>query len=258
MLPRRFLDHVRNRDWSALGLELLVVVVGVFLGLQVDNWNEARIQQNEVESYYDRLIEDLRANEQDLVARQDYYRQVHSHGQAALATLRETREGLTGQFLVDAYQATQIWQFVFNRATFDEILSTGAMDTFPDLVARRRISNYYVIAGSVTNLLRDENAYREAVRSHLPVDVQRRIEENCGDVVTTTASGAVGNSLATDCPLVLDDAEVAIAIDSLLSAPDLESRLNLRLSNVEAKLRVLQRNIDRSRELAEFLVTTRP
>ena len=41
----------------------------------------------------------------DLVARQDYYQQVHSHGQAALATLRETREGLTGKFLVDAYQA---------------------------------------------------------------------------------------------------------------------------------------------------------
>jgi hypothetical protein len=258
MLPDRFVNHLKNRNWGTLGLELLVVVSGVFLGLQVDNWNQARIQHNEVKSYYDRLIEDLRANERDLVARQDYYQQVHSHGQAALATLRETREGLTGKFLVDAYQATQIWQFVFNRSTFDEILSTGAMDTIPDLVARRRISNYYVIAGSVANLLRDENAYREAVRSHLPVDVQRRIEENCGDVVTTTASGAVGNSLATDCSLVLDDAEVATAIDSLLSAPDLETRLNLRLSNVEAKLRVMQRNIERSRELADFLAKTRP
>ena len=127
MLPRRFLNHVKSRDWSTLGLELLVVVIGVFLGLQVDNWNQARVQHNEVKSYYDRLIEDLRANERDLVARQDYYRQVHSHGQAALATLRETREGLTGQFLVDAYQATQIWQFVFSRATYDEILSAGAM-----------------------------------------------------------------------------------------------------------------------------------
>jgi len=127
MLPRRFVNHFKDRNWSTLGLELLVVIIGVFLGLQADNWNQARIQHNEIESYYDRLIEDLKANEQALVARQDYYRQVLRHGQSALEALGKPREELTEQFLIDAYQATQIWQFVFSRATYDEILSAGAM-----------------------------------------------------------------------------------------------------------------------------------
>jgi hypothetical protein len=258
MITSRIVNHFKGRNWSALGLELLVVILGVFIGLQVDNWNQARIQHNEVKSYYDRLIEDMRANEQDLLARKDYYTQVRTHGQAALDALRKPREELAEQLLIDAYQATQIWQFVFNRATYDEILSAGAMGTIPDLVARRRISNYFVIADSVINLLLDQNAYRESVRSYLPVDVQRRIERNCGDVVITTSSGAVGNSLAVECSLALDKAAVRVAVDSLLSAPGLETQLNRRLSNVDAKLRVMQRNIDRSRELADFLAHTRP
>lgn len=78
---------------------------------------------------------------------------------------------------------------------------------------------------------------------------RRRIENNCGDV---------GNSFASDCSLALDESAVDAAIESLLSTPDLETRLNRRLSNVDAKLRVMQRNIDRSRELADFLANTRP
>jgi hypothetical protein len=258
MLSRRFVNHFKSRNWGALGVELLVVIIGVFIGLQADNWNQLRIQNNEIKSYYDRLIEDLRANEQDLISRQNYYIQVRTHGQAALVAFQKPAEELTEQFLIDAYQATQIWQFVFSRATYDEILSAGAMGTIPDLVARRRISNYYVTADSVMNILLDENSYRESLRSHLPNDVQRRIEKNCGDVVTTSSSGAIGNSLAGNCSLALDKASVKVAINTLFSTPGLETLLNRRLSNVDGKLRMMQRNIDRSRELADFLSSTRP
>ena len=62
MLPRRLMNHVNNQNLTAIVIELLVVVLGVFIGLQVDNWNQSRIEQNTVKSYYDRLIEDLRTN----------------------------------------------------------------------------------------------------------------------------------------------------------------------------------------------------
>ena len=58
MLPRRLLNHVRNQNWTAITVELLVVILGVFIGLQVDNWNQSRIENNDARSYYDRLIED--------------------------------------------------------------------------------------------------------------------------------------------------------------------------------------------------------
>jgi len=42
MLLRRVIEHFREQKWTAIFLDFLIVVVGVFVGLQVNNWNEAR------------------------------------------------------------------------------------------------------------------------------------------------------------------------------------------------------------------------
>ena len=73
MLPRRIASYMKDQNWTAVGIELLVVVLGVFLGLQVDNWNESRIEGNNVRTYYVRLIEDIRTNENNLLAHQADY-----------------------------------------------------------------------------------------------------------------------------------------------------------------------------------------
>ena len=45
MLMRRVVEQLRQQHWMAVGIELVIVVLGVFLGIQVSNWNEARIEQ---------------------------------------------------------------------------------------------------------------------------------------------------------------------------------------------------------------------
>ncbi len=42
MILRRVITHVRKQEWTAIGIDLVIVVVGVFIGIQVANWNEAR------------------------------------------------------------------------------------------------------------------------------------------------------------------------------------------------------------------------
>jgi len=42
MLLRRAMEHVKAQNWTAVGLDFLIVVLGVFIGLQVSNWNDAR------------------------------------------------------------------------------------------------------------------------------------------------------------------------------------------------------------------------
>ena len=41
MILRRVIHHVRNQEWTAIWIDLVIVVVGVFIGIQVSNWNEA-------------------------------------------------------------------------------------------------------------------------------------------------------------------------------------------------------------------------
>lgn len=45
MLLRRVTEHLKTQHWTAVAIDFVIVVVGVFLGIQVSNWNGAR-QEN--------------------------------------------------------------------------------------------------------------------------------------------------------------------------------------------------------------------
>ncbi len=42
MILRRITEHVKTQNWFAVALDFVIVVVGVFVGIQVSNWNEAQ------------------------------------------------------------------------------------------------------------------------------------------------------------------------------------------------------------------------
>ena len=42
MILRRVIQHFRKQEWTAIGIDFFIVVFGVFMGLQVSNWNETR------------------------------------------------------------------------------------------------------------------------------------------------------------------------------------------------------------------------
>lgn len=59
MLLRRFSKHVTDQNWIAVWLDVVVVVVGIFLGMQVTEWNDARKEMAKESIYLDRLALDL-------------------------------------------------------------------------------------------------------------------------------------------------------------------------------------------------------
>ena len=51
MILRRIIAHFRKQEWTAIALDFLIVVLGVFVGLQVNNWNEARTERAKEHGY---------------------------------------------------------------------------------------------------------------------------------------------------------------------------------------------------------------
>jgi hypothetical protein len=45
MILRRVIQHVKKQEWTAIWIDLVIVVVGVFIGIQVSNWNAARADE---------------------------------------------------------------------------------------------------------------------------------------------------------------------------------------------------------------------
>ena len=64
MILRRVTQHVKDQNWFAVGLDFLIVVFGVFVGLQAANWSAARVDRADERAFLNALHQDIVEAEQ--------------------------------------------------------------------------------------------------------------------------------------------------------------------------------------------------
>ena len=122
MILRRLTQSLKEQNWTAIVIEFVLLVIGVFLGIQVGNWNQEREQRNMSVAFSARLREDLRREQwvEQMVI--EYNRQVRKNAEHTLAAL-DGRQSLSDeQFLISAYRATQYLYSNSNRSTYNELV----------------------------------------------------------------------------------------------------------------------------------------
>ena len=62
MLLRRYMEHLRDQNWTAVWLDLVVVVLGIFLGMQVTQWSHDRADRQQEKIHLERLEQALDSN----------------------------------------------------------------------------------------------------------------------------------------------------------------------------------------------------
>ncbi len=62
MILRRLSQSLKEQNWTAIVIEFILLVGGVFLGIQVANWNAARVDRVEYEAALWRLGSEIDAN----------------------------------------------------------------------------------------------------------------------------------------------------------------------------------------------------
>lgn len=60
MLLRRITEHVKAQNWFAVGLDFLIVVVGILIAFQITNWSERRGDARQEAEFILSVAEDLR------------------------------------------------------------------------------------------------------------------------------------------------------------------------------------------------------
>jgi len=236
MVVRRFRDHVAEHNWFAVAVDFLIVVAGVFVGIQASNWNQARLNRAEGRAYRAMLIDDLEVNQHDLGVRKRYYEWVRGEGLKTLAALDEPGSSLGGQFLVDAYQTSQIIPWSLQRNTYDQITAAGQMELVGDTYLRDRISNYYVDSDVTGKNIESVMPYHDIIRRALPYAVQYRIRTFCGEKIGENARGESEMTIPERCTMELDPALLRKAVDQVRNTPALELDLNRQLVDLDQKL----------------------
>ena len=59
MILRRVIAHFQKQEWTAIALAFVIVVLGVFVGIQVSNWNGLRANRLRADNYMERIHSDF-------------------------------------------------------------------------------------------------------------------------------------------------------------------------------------------------------
>jgi len=235
MAIRRFRDHAADQNWFAVLIDVGIVVLGVFLGIQASNWNASRIERSEARAYRAQIVEDLRANEEELAERSRYYRQVRVSALAAMKAFGNS--GSRGEaFLVDAYQASQVLPIRMERSAYDEMIARGMAKSFGKPGVRRRLSSYYAGTARLEAATIFSPGYREQIRREMNFAVQQRIRERCSDVVSISKDGVETITLPERCNLQLPAALMSMAAADLAKTHKLEQELARNIGDLDVKI----------------------
>jgi hypothetical protein len=237
MILRRIREHVTHHNWFAVAIDFIIVVLGVFVGIQASNWNQARTDRQQAREYRSMLQSDLDANLENLATRVRYYNWVRNEALATLGDLQRPPSSLDEQFLVHAYQATQIQPWALKRNTYDEILSVGAMAKLGDPLLRDKIANYYVTSDVTGANISVVPPYRDIVRKIMPYAVQQAIRARCNERLVQNSRGSIDIILPKEpCALGLDPVAVHNAVGEVHHWPGLRLDLNRQLVDLDQKL----------------------
>ena len=188
MIMRRFASRLRQQDWLAVTIEFALVVAGVFLGIQVANWNDARKELALEATYLARIAQDIRSD----VADMDEIIRVSA---VRMALLNVVLPKASGRALPDGFDSARgrvaiesvpayvdagpnspgFALFILtpldgNRSAYDTMINAGGLADIHDVAMLRRIQDYYAAVDKVRHF----EAALEQNRDKL-VDAERKV-----------------------------------------------------------------------------------
>lgn len=178
MILRRLSQSLKEQNWTATWIEFVLLVVGVFLGIQVANWNEERTQRLQERSFLAQLRDEIASNDEAIEHQLRYLGQVIAGGRRALDHLQSGDDCVSDceALLIDFFHASQMWGTPFARAKYEETQRLG----FPSSSTTRiAVDEFYGFIDGWDAVTASPPPYREHVRGHFTPDAAEALWGGC-------------------------------------------------------------------------------
>ena len=144
MILRRIIQHVRKQEWTAIVIDLLIVVVGVYFGIQAQTWNAARedreIERQYLQSLHDQISNMIEDNESRVETNRDELIDLREVG-AALEAIGEITE--LEKRHCNAIVSSHIYVGRISvPPTIEELITTGRLQLIRNSAVRLAIISY--------------------------------------------------------------------------------------------------------------------
>lgn len=187
MIVRRFAQSLKEQNWAAIAIEFVLLVLGVFLGIQVSNWNAERIDRALEATYLSSLTEDIRGDAEEI----DEINRISTQRMSALGYLIRNATGkplpagfesARGRITIedvpphdpDDPRTIGIALFILttldgNRLTYDTLVDNAGIGVIRDPSLIRAIRGYYAAVDKARTFESEMKVSREAL-----VDAQQQ------------------------------------------------------------------------------------
>jgi hypothetical protein len=160
MVLMRLARHLREQNWTSIGIEFVLLVIGVFLGIQVANWNEDRQQAARQAQYLERLGVDFVGIRDRIQEHFQVYREAEEGGDYLL-WLAEADEAVILSAGIDTERLARGFDALVSLrippplpATYIEMRSEGQLSYIANPALRDRLADYDRLLGVLQEVSR--------------------------------------------------------------------------------------------------------
>jgi hypothetical protein len=163
---RRLAQHLKEQNWTAIAIEFVLLVLGVFLGIQVANWNEERLESARQAIYLERLRTDVLGIRERMLEHITTYR-AQVEGADYLLSLLRASDGEFQSMAVDKERVGRAFDGLTSirippaaPATYSEMLSEGQLSSIRDPALRDALAAYDRLSGVVAQVSRNVSDFK--------------------------------------------------------------------------------------------------
>jgi hypothetical protein len=144
----RIARRLRDHDWVGALIDLVIVVAGILIALQLNNWNQDRIDAKRKHAYLGRIVVDLDTDLRVNGNRERFLTQVRRYGEHALAHAETGAlvEGSAWKTVLAYFQAGQFYAYSRESNAFDEMRDAGDLG----LIGEPRAASWQAMRNSRT------------------------------------------------------------------------------------------------------------
>jgi len=230
VILRRLTANLKAQNWTAVAIEFVIVVLGVFIGTQVANWNQARLEKQATNRMLDQLRPELKNQLDFFQSARNYFSTSDRYAARALAGWDGDRGVSDNEFVIAAYQASQIYGIGINAQNWTLTFGGDQLRDIDDPRLRRNLTAVLTADYEPVSFNAMATPYRQHVRQVIPNEVQEQIRARCGDRNISREGTQFIVALPPSCSLVLNATEARHAAQLLREHGELAGELNWHLA----------------------------
>ncbi|EAQ96315.1 hypothetical protein [Congregibacter litoralis] len=128
MILRSVTRHVKDQNWFAVGIDFAIVVVGVFIGIQVANWNAMQTERDQAQRTLSAVLTDLVTLREELVAGKQHHLEAATSIDTLLSALEAAEQISPERAKGVLKEASTITVLPTPPAALDELLVGARLD----------------------------------------------------------------------------------------------------------------------------------